>query len=160
MGMTDKLGLAIESDTHFKLSDLGSDSVQVLEATLMPRSVMRGKTLRQLNFRDRYNMSVLAIWRQGKLLFKRLGDVKLQVGDSLLLKGPRQRIPEFRESYPFVVLESMQVESQRREKIPVMLGIMALVLILATFAKLHISTALVIGSLLSVLTGVRSEERH
>jgi len=158
MGMADKLGLAIESDTHFKLSDLGSDSVQVLEATLMPRSVMRGKTLRQLNFRDRYNMSVLAIWRQGKLLFKRLGDVKLQVGDSLLLKGPRQRIPEFRESYPFVVLESMQVESQRREKIPVMLGIMALVLILATFAKLHISTALVIGSLLSVLTGVHSME--
>ena len=156
VGVVDKLGLEIESDTRFSLADLGSDSIQVFEATLMPRSYMRGKTLRQLNFRERHNMSVLAIWRQGDILVKRLGEVRLQVGDALLLKGPRQRIPEFRESYPFVALEAVQAESQRREKIPVMLGIMALVLILATFAGMHISTALVIGSILSVLLGVHS----
>jgi di/tricarboxylate transporter len=156
MGVVDKLGLVIETDTHFKLSDLGSDSVQVFEATLMPRSSMNGKSLKQIDFRDRYDLTVLAIWRQGQVLVKRLGDVKLQIGDSLLLKGPRQRITEFRQNNPFVVLETVQVESQRREKIPVMLAIMALVLALATFAGLHISTALVIGSLLSVLLGVHS----
>ena len=158
MGVVDKLGLVIEADARFKLSDLGSDTVQVFEATLMPRSSMDGKSLKQINFRDRYDLTVLAIWRHGQVLVKRLGDVKLQIGDSLLLKGPRQRITDFRQSTPFIVLEPVQVESQRREKIPVMLGIMALVLILATFTSLHISTALVIGSLLSVLVGVHSME--
>lgn len=156
MDVVDKLGLAIASDTRFKLSDLGTDSVQVFEATLMPRSNMTGKSLKQINFREKYDLSVLAIWRQGQVLVKRLGDVKLQIGDSLLLKGPTQRITDFRQSDPFIVLESLKVESQRRDKIPLMLGIMALTLILATFTSLHISTALVIGSILSVLLGVHS----
>ena len=158
MGVVEKLGLEIEADAQFKLSDLGSDSVQIFEATLMPRSSISGKSLKQINFRDRYNLTVLAIWRHGEVLVKRLGDVRLQIGDSLLLKGQRQRISDFRQSNPFIVLEPLQVERQRREKIPVMLGIMALVLILATFTGLHISTALVIGSLLSFLTGVHSME--
>ena len=156
MDVVDKLGVAIEADTRFKLSDLGSDSVQIFEATLMPRSSMNGKSLKEINFRDHYDLTVLAIWRHGEILVKRLGDVKLQVGDSLLLKGPRQRITDFRQSDPFIVLEAVQVESQRRGKIPVMLAIMALVLILATITRLHISTALVIGSMLSVLFGVHS----
>ena len=156
MDVVDKLGLVIASDTRFKLSDLGYDSVQVFEATLMPRSNMTGKSLKQINFREKYDLSVLAIWRQGQVLVKRLGDVRLQIGDSLLLKGPTQRITDFRQSDPFIVLESLKVESQRRDKIPLMLGIMALTLILATFTSLHISTALVIGSILSVLLGVHS----
>ncbi|HAV76871.1 MAG TPA: hypothetical protein DCX53_05895 [Anaerolineae bacterium] len=156
MGTINTLGLAIEADKKFNLTDLDTDTVQVFEATLMPSSIMRGKTLRELNFRDRYEFTALAIWRQGEILMKRLGNIKLQVGDSLLLKGPRNRIPEFRENFPFVALEHVKVDSQRREKIPVMLGIMVLVLALATFAGLHISTALVIGSLLSVLLGVHS----
>jgi di/tricarboxylate transporter len=156
IGTVEKLGLVIASDTRFKLSDLGSDSVQIFEATLMPRSNMTGKSLKQINFREQYDLTVLAIWRQGQVLVKRLGDVRLQIGDSLLLKGPRQRITDFRQSDPFIVLESIKVESQRRDKIPLMLGILALTLILATFTKLHISTALVIGSLLSVLLGVHT----
>ena len=156
MAVVDKLGLAIETDTHFKLSDLGSDSVQVFEATLMPNSSIRGKSLKQVNFRDQYDLTVLAIWRHGQVLVKRLGDVMLQSGDVLLLKGSKQRITDFRQSDPFIVLEPVHVERQRREKIPIMLGIMALVLILATFAGMHISTALVIGSMLSVLLGVHS----
>jgi len=156
MGVVEKMGLSIEADARFKIADLGTDSVQVFEATLMPRSSMNGKSLKHINFRERYDLTVLAIWRHGQILVKRLGDVKLQIGDSLLLKGPRQRITEFRQSDPFIVLEAVQVESQRRDKIPVMLGIVALVLTLATFGGLHISTALVIGSLLSVLLGVHS----
>ncbi len=158
MGILDKLGLALEHDRKFEMADIGSESVVVFEGTLMPRSSMIGKSLRQLNFRDRYNMTALAIWRQGEVLVRKLGDVKLRLGDSLLMKGPRQRILEFRESFPFVFLEHVQLERQRREKIPVMLGIMVLVLALATFAGIHISTALVIGSLLSVLVGVHSME--
>ena len=158
MDVVDKLGLAIETDTRFKLSDLGTDSVQVFEATLMPNSSIRGKSLKQVNFRDQYDLTVLAIWRHGKVLVKRLGDVVLQSGDVLLLKGSKQRITDFRQSDPFIVLEPVHVERQRREKIPIMLGIMALVLILATFFNMHISTALVIGSMLSVLTNVHSME--
>jgi len=156
MDVVDKLGLVIETDANFKLSDLGTETIQVFEATLMPHSSMNGRSLKQINFRGRYELTVLAIWRHGKVLIKRLGDIKLQIGDSLLLKGPPQRITDFRTGNPFVAIEAVQVEKQRREKIPVMLGIMALVLGLATFGGLHISIALVIGSLLSVLTGVHS----
>jgi len=156
--VVEKIGVIIETDSKFKLSDLRSDTAQLFEATLMPRSSMNGKTLKQINFRGLYDLTVLAIWRGEELLVNRLGEVKLQIGDSLLLKGSRQRISDFRQSNPFIVLEPVEVTSQRREKIPLMLGILAFTLLLATFTKLHISTALVIGSLLSVLTGVQSME--
>lgn len=63
MDVVDKLGLVIASDAQSKLSDLGTDTIQVFEATLMPRSKLTGKSLKQINFREKYDLTVLAIWR-------------------------------------------------------------------------------------------------
>jgi len=60
----EKLGLILEPERKFNLLDLGTDTVEVFEATLMPRSSMIGKSLRQLNFRDRYDLTALALWCQ------------------------------------------------------------------------------------------------
>ena len=57
---------------------------------LSPRSRLIGKTLRDAHFREKYGMTVLAIWRGDEEIFIDLADVTLQFGDALLLQGPRR----------------------------------------------------------------------
>jgi di/tricarboxylate transporter len=150
---SEELGLAIEAEPELALEQLGSDDFHLVEATLAPRSSIAGRTLRGMRFRDRYGFTALAIWRQGEVITQRLIDVRLRFGDALLLKGPRYRLPSLQESNDFLVLEPVMMELRRRNKAWMAVGAMALVLLLVTFFKLHISTALVIGSVVMVLAG-------
>ncbi len=147
------LGVAIESDFKFQLSDLDAEGAHVFEAVLPSRSPFAGKTLKEIRFRDQYGFTVLAIWRQGEVLINRLGNVRLQPADVLLLKGSRNNMRFLQENNQVLALEPLELDLQRGKKAPVALGILGLVLILTTLVGFHISTAMVIGSVLMVLTG-------
>ncbi len=84
---------------------LASDEVSLVEVTLAPRSSLAGKTLREIQFRDRYNLGVLAIWREGNTLRDALAEIPLRFGDALLMQGQRSRIQQLRKNPNFLVLE-------------------------------------------------------
>jgi len=147
------LGLVIEAEQLIGLTEIESGESCIVEATLAPRSRIAGRTLREIRFRDRYGFTALAIWRHGEVITQRLRDVRLRFGDTLLLQGPRRRLPVLRETNEFLILEPVQLAPQRRDKAPLAVGIMGLVLALTSLAGLHISVAMVIGAVLMVLTG-------
>jgi di/tricarboxylate transporter len=149
----ESLGLIVEDERALDLEVLHPDNAHIVEATLSPSSGMVGRSLREMRFRDRFGFTALALYRQGEVIGERLADVVLQFGDALLLRGPRERLPALHEGNEFLVLEPVIVEIRRRNKALLAVGIMALVLILATFAGIIISMAMVIGSVLMVLTG-------
>ena len=148
-----RLGVVIEPDFKFQLADLDTESAHVFEAVLPSRSEFAGRTVKDVRFRDRYGFTVLAIWRQGEVLVNRLGDVKLRAADVLLLKGARQNMRDLQQNNQVLVLEPLELDRQRSKKGPLALSILGLVLALTTLAGFHISTAMVIGSVLMVLTG-------
>ncbi len=152
MRVRDRLGLAIEPEQKVELAQTGDD-IHIFEAVLAPRSSIVGRSLRSIQFRDRYGFTALAIWRQGEVLTQRLRDVRLQFGDTLLLQGPAQRLAPMQESGDFLVLEPLKLEERRQSKALLSVGIMGLVLLLATVVGLHISVAMVIGAVLMVLSG-------
>jgi di/tricarboxylate transporter len=149
----ESLGLIVEDERTYDLEALDPINAHIVEATLSPSSGMVGRSLREMRFRDRFGFTALALYRQGEVIGERLADVVLQFGDALLLRGPRERLPALHEGNEFLVLEPVIVEIRRRNKALLAVGIMALVLILATFAGIVISMAMVIGSVLMVLTG-------
>ena len=150
-----ELGLvtANESKRHAELDKLSEDDIGIVESTLAPRSSMVGRSLRSLNFRERYGFTVLAIRRHGDIITKRLRSVQLQFGDDLLLQGPRHRIPSLQENNDFLVLEPVKISETRRRKMPFAIGLMLLVIGLVLFAGLDISIAMVIGAVGMVLSG-------
>lgn len=152
----EELGLVIEAERKLELGELDPEKIHVVEATLAPRSRMVGRTLRNMHFRDRYGFTALAIWRQGEVITRRLRDVRLRFGDALLLRGPRHRLPALQEGNDFLVLEPVMVQLRRRHKAPFAVGAMGLVLALVTLADFPIATAMVIGAVLTVLTGCLS----
>ncbi|UCC86062.1 MAG: SLC13 family permease [Anaerolineales bacterium] len=147
------LRLKIGLDRVAELEQLEGDKAHLVEATLAPRSRMVEHTLGEMGFRTRYGFSVLAIRRYGEVIAERLREVRLQFGDALLLQGPRERLPTLQEGGDFLVLEPVTLELRRRHKAIIAVAIMGLVLTLVIVARFHISTAMVIGSVLMVLTG-------
>ena len=150
-----ELGLvtANESKRHGELDRLSEEEIGIVEATLAPRSSMVNRSLRSLNFRERYGFTVLAIRRQGEIITKRLRSIRLQFGDDLLLQGPRNRLQELEENNDFLVLEPLDIPERRRRKMPIAIGLMVLVVALVLFAGLDIALAMVIGAVGMVLSG-------
>ena len=139
-------GLALEtfedSDTDFA----------IVEATVAPRSPIAGRTLRDMQFRDRYGFTVVALRRHGEVITQRLRDVRIEFGDTLLLKGPAHRLVNLRQGNEFLLLEPVDRETRRQNKAWLSVAIMGLVLLLTTVVGLHISVSMVIGSVLVVVT--------
>ena len=126
---------------------------ELAEVVLAPSSSLRCKTLRQIDFRSRFGLAVLAVRHQGETLFERLGDVQLDFGDSLLLQGPVETINLLRQEDDFLLLEMPPLETRRTRKMPVAVAILLGVVIVAAAGWLHVSAAMFIGALLMVLSG-------
>jgi len=152
----ERLDLIIETDHLEPLDNLDLEQMHLVEATLAPRSRFLGLTLQEVQFRNQFGFTALAIWRHGEVITRQLRDVSLQFGDALLLQGPQHRLETLLESDDFLVLEPVIVERPRRHKAPVALATMGLVLLLVTAANFHISTAMVIGAVLMVVSGCLS----
>lgn len=145
---------------RWRESDLESASVVVLEAVLSPRSALIGQTLRESHFRDRYGMTVLAIWRAGKSIRTGLSDLPLQFGDGLLLQGNRDRLPVLRDEPDLIVLDRGEDEAPpARGKRGLAVTLMVATLALAATDLLPVGEVMLGGALLMILTGVLSMDQ-
>jgi di/tricarboxylate transporter len=134
------------------LSELESEHVGLVDVVLSPRTTLAGKTLRQIYFRDKYGLSVLAVWREGRAYRSNLRDMALRFGDALLLYGPRERLRVLGTEPDFLVLTEAAQEAPRLKKAPVALLIMAAVLTPVLLDWLPIAIAAVAGVVLMILT--------
>jgi di/tricarboxylate transporter len=150
--------LEIDSEPPPDMAELESEHVGLLEVALSPRTTLTGRTLRRINFRDKFGLSVLAIWREGRAYRSDLRDMALRFGDALLLYGPRERLRVLGSEPDFLVLTEEAQEAPRLSKAPFALAIMALVLAPVILDILPIVIAAVAGVVLMILTRCLSME--
>lgn len=102
-----KAGIEIRPES--KLSDLGApgDAIRVVEMIVTPQSDLQGRDLAEANFRERYGLTVLAIYRRGHALVERLSRIVLQTGDLLLVQGPAERLTYLRRHPDLWTLEEL-----------------------------------------------------
>jgi di/tricarboxylate transporter len=148
----------VEIGQEFPDEGIRPADAAVIEATLAPRSRVAGKTLAALDFRQRYGLQVLAVWREGHPIHTGLGRLALKVGDALLLQGPWNRIQLLGSDPDFVVLAEAAHEPRRTRKIPYALGgLLILILFVVTgFQPIHV--AAFVAATFVVLTGALTME--
>lgn len=96
----DKTGLELgsqdedESETeeehtarNSRKKELNEGEVQLIEAVITPESSLVGQTANRLNLRERHDLNIVAVARQGHRLKRRLGDIRFNAGDILLVQG-------------------------------------------------------------------------
>jgi di/tricarboxylate transporter len=144
-------GLQIEADVKLAPDADLQEETTLAEVMLTTKSNLAGHSLKDIRFRQRYRLNVLALWRHGHLVVGRLADEPLRYGDVLLVQGSREHIVLLRNSLQFVLLEPIPLEMRRTNKAPLALGILAMLLLVVTLGWLHISVAGVIAALLMIL---------
>ncbi|MGB7070869.1 MAG: SLC13 family permease [Pyrinomonadaceae bacterium] len=112
----EEAGLEIKPD--FMLNDvlLESENVQLFEVMVMRDSRFVGQTLKNLRFRQSFELTVLAINRHGETFFNKLSDVRLKFGDVLLVQGSRQRIEPLAVEGELILLEDVSSNGMRIDK--------------------------------------------
>ncbi len=149
--MTALQDLEISAQTPAQVEELESLQVTVTEIVLSPRTTLAGRALGALDFRRRYGLTVLAVWREGKPYRSELRDLELRFGDALLVYGPRSRIEAIAADPEFLVLDESATRAPRPEKEPVAAAIMAAVLAVAMLGWVPIAIAAVLGAAAMVL---------
>ncbi|MFQ6089870.1 MAG: SLC13 family permease, partial [Candidatus Bipolaricaulia bacterium] len=111
-----------------------------------------GRSLRQKNFRRRYELTVIAISRQGQPVLRRLADVRLRAGDVLLIQGDRQRIDATLPEIGCLPLAEREISLRPGAHPFRVLSIFLGAILLASTGLLHVSMAFTLGAFLMVLT--------
>jgi di/tricarboxylate transporter len=150
--------LEIQRGAQPNLNAFESDRLSLLEATLDPRSTLAGQPLAEFNFREKHGLELVAVWRKGEAIRTNLDQLRLQLGDALLLLGPRQKLAVLERDPEFLVLTPVTQKAIDTAKAPLAAGIMLAVVVSTLTGWLPIYIAAVIGSTLMILTRCLSME--
>lgn len=143
-------GLALTEDPAWE-GQLTAGQVGLIEVTLPPRSALANKSLREINFREKFDLTVLAIWREGVTLREGLGDVPLRFGDAILLQGRQNRLALLRRDPNFLVLEEDSAEIESLSKALLAVALTTAALVLPAFNVLPIAEATFTAATLMIL---------
>jgi di/tricarboxylate transporter len=135
-------------------TDLG----KFYNAVLSPHTRLAGQSLRQIRFREKYELSVLAIQREGKVYHSNLRDMALHFGDALLLHGPREKLSVLASDPDFMILTEEAQKAPKLNKAPIAALLMVAVLLPVILGWLPIVITAVIGATLMVLAGCLTME--
>ena len=134
---------------------LRSDAA-IAEIALSPHSNNEGKTLREIHFREKFNLTVLALWRAGKAIHIDFADMPLRVGDSLLVKGEPANLRILSRERDFIFLEEDEDAIPRpgKARLATVIGLIALVIGIAGW--IPISLVALGGAVAMLVTGCLS----
>jgi len=139
--------------------DLEAEDFGVIEAVVAPRSGIAGQTLKELDFRERYGLQVLAVWRDGRPVHEGLADICLRIGDALLLQGPTAKIRLLGPDPDFLVLEPTVQEERRTSRAPFALLGLGLMVALVVSGAFPIQVAAFTGAVFVLITGALTMEQ-
>jgi di/tricarboxylate transporter len=147
---------ATVDETELLAGDIG-----VAEVTLTPRSPLAGRTLRELHFRERFGLTVLALWRGGEPVERRVSDEPLRQGDAFLVQGPWRKIRLLHQQPGLLVLSEDEDIPRRTRKAPWAVAILAGMVVAVVADLAPLAVAALGAAILTVVTGcLRVEEAH
>ena len=126
---------------------------RMVEVLLPAGSTLAGDCLRDLRFRQRYNLTVLALRRGNAVLRERLGRAQLREGDVLLLQGPKDAIRGLQANNDLVVLEQLEKDLPTVSRKRVALLIAGLVILLPSFNLIPLVASVLLGTVAMVASG-------
>ncbi len=161
--LKDREGIALKSDAKFKsLDDIAdnkkaNERIVFVEAVIAPNSPFEGKTVKELNFRQKYGATVLAIRHRGELMRDKVANTVLRAGDTLLIEVEKDHLPnlqqlELRGRNTFLIVTEVDLPAYRTDKMLTVVLTMLGVILLASLNVLPIMMAAIIGSMVMVVT--------
>tara|TARA_B100001964_G_scaffold235993_1_gene297027 strand:- start:345 stop:2231 length:1887 start_codon:yes stop_codon:yes gene_type:complete len=146
-------GLDIVGESEFGLEQVSTAAGVMVEGVIGPASPLSALSLREINFRKRYNVTIMAIHRKGRNVTSELENIRLHQTDTLLLLGSEEAIDNLRKTEDLILLDRppVPVENTRR-KAPIVIGVIVGIVALASLTPMPIVASAVIGVAILFLT--------
>jgi di/tricarboxylate transporter len=145
----------LQSTEQRQITHFDTSRHTFFEAVLGTASPLVGRTIKEVEFRSRYQAAVVAIHRSGERLNLKLGDVRLRVGDTLLLLADQGFHTRWRDRNDFLLVAEFGGTPPGVTRKAWLVGVVALAIIgVAGAGLLPILQASLAGVALLVLAGV------
>lgn len=142
-------GLRLATEQVYKMNDARSKRI-LIEAVVSNTCPLIGKSIREGHFRTIYNAAVIAVARNGERINKKIGDIVLQPGDTLLLETRQSFVEQQRNNRDFYLVS--QVEGSRplnQEKAGLALALLVVLIALVAFGVMSmLQAALLIAGIM------------
>lgn len=125
----------------------------LVEAVIAPNSLLDGKTLRDIRFRNYFGGTVLALRHRGATVHEKMESTTLRAGDVLLVKIRRDHLIHLEEHEAFLVVSEVGLPTFRKSKALPAIAIVAGVVLAAAFNIIPIVSSAIAGAILMILVG-------
>jgi di/tricarboxylate transporter len=136
--------------------DVVDENTTLGEIVVSPRAAVAGKSLKEILFREKYHLNVLAVWREGQPVQEGLADTPLRFGDALLIQGSPHQLRLLRGDRDFILMEEDPDAVLQPGKARLAAVITVMVLGIAAMGWLPVAEISMVGALLMVLAGCMS----
>ncbi len=100
------------------LSFLHTEKAVLMEGMIGPQSALVGRSVVDMNFRQQYGVLIVALHREGENQRENFERIKLEVGDTLLLEGSKERMTELFASSDFINLSEVKPKAKPQPSTP------------------------------------------
>ncbi|RTQ97937.1 SLC13 family permease [Halomonas nitroreducens] len=134
--------------------DIANHHRCLVEAVIGPDFAGLGQTVRQSRIRSRFQAVILSISRQGRRLPGKVGDIRLQVGDTLLMETGQDFVDQYRYRKDFLLVSALNDSTPPNfHKAPVAIAVLAGLVIAAGVGLLSILEAALLAGGGMLVTG-------
>ena len=137
---------------------------RLVEAVVGPDFTGIGQSIRESRFRSRYQAVILSISRSGEMMRGKIGDVKLRVGDTLLMETGTDFVRHYRYRRDFMLVSNISTTAPANfRKAPWAILILLGMVLLNAFGVLEVIQAALLAAAAMLVTGcltVGNVRRH
>lgn len=137
-----KYGEATQANTDDAFGD-----ERLAQLVIAPRSYLSGRAVGEVDFRERYGVIVVGLWRRDGWVRGELSDVNLQPGDTLVVWGEPARLDRLSLQREFLMALPFQARRRRRSRAWWALGILGSSVIAAATELLPVHVAFLTGAI-------------
>ena len=123
------------------------------EVMIAPASRMIDQSVDAVGFQRRYGCAVLGIQRRGRMARQRLGEIRLEAGDVLLIVGASGNIDNLSNNPDLLLMAWSTRDLPRPQRAPHATAVFATTVLLAGTGALPISVAAITGALAMLVFG-------
>jgi di/tricarboxylate transporter len=151
-------GIDLATELNLGLEQIAAHEGSLVEAVVNPAGELVGRTVREVNFRQRYRMVVLALHRQGRNVREQVDTLPLEPGDVLLMMGTDQAINNLPAGGDLTLFDRAARTPGKTKgwQTPLVIGIIAAVILGELFGIVDIAMGSLAGALLLCLSRVLS----
>jgi di/tricarboxylate transporter len=136
---------------------LANTNSGMAETVVSPRSELIGKTLNEVDFKELYVLNPLVLFKNNKKYYSGLTNIRLSMGDTLLLQGPWEKFHILKnrpQPRSLMFASPLEGEILRPKKAALAVIWLGIALFQIMIFKIQLSVALMSGALGMILTGV------